>query len=308
VQTALAGLAWLAGGSDDRTGPHAARVAAAAGYVIDNLAGGMTMPGRPAPVGRGGASWDQTNWGFAHAAIFLGELHARRASPKVKRALLSCGQALAERQEASGGWAHGPGGPNALGYVELNIVSGLALCGLGLAQQAGYEVPPSVLEKAEAYLKASSAGDGGVGYSDKPGQRGQGNIGRTAVAWLAYETLGLGRSGWGQKMRKWTARNASEVLGGHASLMQHVLLAGVAAHALGGKARAAYWQALERDLILARAPDGSLQPRPWRESLSIGSNSDVSFGEVWTTAAWTIVLACEPEKGVRPGLPAWMGS
>ena len=37
------------------------------------------------------------------------------------------------------------------------------------------------------------------------------------------------------------------------------------------------------------------------------ATADVSFGEVWTTAAWTIVLACEPEKGVRPGLPYWMG-
>ena len=32
------------------------------------------------------------------------------------------------------------GGPNALGYVELNIVSGLALCGMGLAGQAGYKL------------------------------------------------------------------------------------------------------------------------------------------------------------------------
>ena len=39
----------------------------------------------------------------------------------------------------------------------------------------------------------------------------------------------------------------------------------------------------------------------------MGTNSDVSFGDVWTTAAWTIVLACKPEKKCRPGLPYWMG-
>ena len=58
---------------------------------------------------------------------------------------------------------------------------------------------------------------------------------------------------------------------------------------------------------LARAPDGSFQPRPWHETLSIGSNSDVSFGEIWTTSAWTIVLACKPVRNGRPGLPALLG-
>ena len=108
-------------------------------------------------------------------------------------------------------------------------------------------------------------------------------------------------------MGKWAARQVDDVMGGHASLMQHVLLSGVAAHALGSKAQKRWWQALETDLVLARAPDGSLQPRPWHESLQMGSNSDVTFGEVWTTAAWAVVLGCEPEKGRRPGLPAWMG-
>jgi hypothetical protein len=81
----------------------------------------------------------------------------------------------------------------------------------------------------------------------------------------------------------------------------------VAAHAHGKRAQKAYWEAAERDMVLARAPDGSLQPRPWHESLQMASNSDVTFGEVWTTAAWAVVLACAPEKDGRPGLPAWMG-
>ena len=39
----------------------------------------------------------------------------------------------------------------------------------------------------------------------------------------------------------------------------------------------------------------------------MGSNSDVTFGQVWTTAAWAVVLGCEPVKEGRPGLPFWMG-
>ncbi len=305
VQASVAGLAWIAGGSHLDAGPYKDNVRRAAEFVIAN-AGKRGAFGGAAPM-RGGRNWDQTNWGVAHAAIFIGELNGHSPKPHLRRALLGMGADLAKRQEESGGWAHGPGGPNALGYVELNIVSGLAIAGLGFAAQAGFDVPEEVLAKADEYLQESSAGDGGIGYSHKPGQRGQGNIGRTAGCWLGYLVLDRGKSGWGQKMKRWVGRGAGRIFGGHASLMQHILLGGVAAHAHGGKAESAYWKAALRELTLARAPDGSLQPRPWRESLSMGSNSDVSFGEVWTTAAWAIVLGCEPVKGGRPGLPYWMG-
>jgi len=311
VMTSLAGLAWLAGGSDLEQGPYQDNVVRAATFVSEYAGESFGMPGG----GQGGGGrasrmqgMDQSNWGWSHAAIFLGELEARSPSPKIRAALLRCGETLVKQQERTGGWAHGPGGPNPLGYTELNIVTGLALCGLGMAQRAGYEIPGTALEKADSYLKASSGGDGGVGYSTSPGQRGQGNIGRTAGCWLGYRLLGRGRSDWCRKMGKWTDREIDDVLGGHASLMQHVLLSGVAAHALGGKAQKRWWDTLETDYVLARAPDGSLQPRPWHESLQMGSNSDVTFGEVWTTAAWAVVLGCEPVKGGRPGLPVWLGT
>jgi hypothetical protein len=109
-------------------------------------------------------------------------------------------------------------------------------------------------------------------------------------------------------MEAYVRRYAGDVLDGHASLMQHILLAGVAAHVQGGAAKKAYWEAMERDLVLARAPDGSFQPRPWHESLGMQSNSDVSVGEVWTTAAWAMVLASEPDRTGVVGYPAWSGS
>ena len=225
----------------------------------------------------------------------------------MKEALFFCADKLVKNQERSGGWAHGPGGKNALGYVELNIVTGLALSGLGVAQQAGFEIPEECVTRAEQYLKVSSGGDGGVGYSDNPGQRGQGNIGRSAGAWIGYLALGRGKSAWGKKMGAYVRRHAGDVLGGHASLMQHIQLAGIAAGAQGGAARKEYWKACERDLVLARAPDGSLQPRPWHESLSMQSNSDVSTGEVWTTASWACVLVAEVSKDKRSGFPALFG-
>ena len=51
------------------------------------------------------------------------------------------------------------GAQSALGYVELNIVGGLALCALGLAQEAGCTLDEEKLERLMAYLDASSNSD-----------------------------------------------------------------------------------------------------------------------------------------------------
>ena len=170
---------------------------------------------------------------------------------------------------------------------------------------------PTLFLASTAVAQSRSSGVGfrvapGVGYSSAAGQRGMGNIGRTAVAWLGFRTLGLEGRPWCKKMRGFTDRNVDAVMGGHASLMQHIQLAGVASAALGPRARKRFWLTLRRDMTLARAPDGSFQPRPWHETYAMSSNSDVTFGEVWTTASWTIVLACEPDE-LMPGLPAWIG-
>jgi hypothetical protein len=299
----MAGLAWLAGGSDLKKGPFSENLRKAVEFVAASAGAESGLD-----IGSAGsANWRQTNWGWCHAAIFLGELHARSPDPNVLDALKRCADEIAKSQESTGGWAHGPGGPNALGYVELNIVSGLAMLGMGLARGAGWTVPEAVLVKGRQYIEDSSGGDGGVGYSTSGGQKGAGNIGRTAIAWMGYTALGLRREKWTAKMAAYVAQHAGEVLGGHASLMQHFLLAGLAAQALGGDAARTFWAVAETNLVLARAPDGSFQPRPWHESLQMGSNSDVSFGEVWTTACWAIVLAAEGRADGLPGLPACTG-
>lgn len=298
VATSVAGLAWLAGGSSLDSGPHAAHLAKARSFVVQNV-------GKRGPRPDSDANWNQENWAWVHAGIFLGELHGRSPSAELLAELETIKAGILRGVEESGGFGHGPGGPNALGYVELNIVTGLALSGLGMCQRAGCEIDEGALEKITAYIEASSGG-GGVGYSTREGQVGQGNIGRSAITWLGYRNLGLGKSKMAKAMGAYVKRNVQGYMDGHASLMQHVLFAGVAAQALGGKAEKAYWSAIERDMVLAMGPDGSFQPRPWSESLSMASNSDVSFGDVWTTACWAIVLGCKPDKKGTRGLGLWL--
>ncbi len=300
VQTCLAGLAWIGGGSSLQKGKYKANLASAQQFVLRGL-------GQPEPrLGHGDANWDQTTWALAHAAIFLGELQLASGGKKPSQDLQRLADELAARQEAQGGYGHGPGGKNALGYVELNIMLTYVACGLSLAEQAGCKVDQAALDKLFGYAEQSANEDGGVGYSTLEGQRGFGNIGRTAGTWLA--ALGLGRdSPFVAKMGAYTKDHIADMMGGHASLQQHMLLAGLAAVALGKEGQAAYWAGgLQRDLTLARTPDGALQPRPWHESLSMQSNTDVSVGEVWTTASWAIVLGAHGESG-KGGLPGWCG-
>jgi hypothetical protein len=300
VQTCLAGLAWIGGGSSLAKGKHKANLASAQQFVLREVGQDALRPA-------GGANWDQTTWGYAHAAIFLGELQLAGGSKKPSAELQRIADTLCARQELSGGFGHGPGGKNALGYIELNILAAYVACGLSLAQQAGCKVDAAVVEKLFGYAEASAGDDGGVGYSTADGQRGMGNIGRTAGTWLAALGFHRQQEPYTLKMAAYVREHIADTMGGHASLQQHILLAGLAASALDAEAAAAYWRGgLQRDLTLARAPDGSLQPRPWHESLSMQSNTDVSVGEVWTTASWAIVLGAHGEDG-KGGLPGWRG-
>ncbi|MBL9078393.1 MAG: PDZ domain-containing protein [Planctomycetes bacterium] len=299
VQTCLAGLAWIGGGSSLAKGKHRENLAAAQQFVLR----GLTLPDRMGEDG--GANWDQTTWGYAHAAIFLGELQLAGGGKKPSADLQRIADTLCARQEVSGGYGHGPGGKNALGYIELNILAGYVACGLSVAQQAGCKVDAGTVDKLFGYTDASSGADGGVGYATGPGQKGMGNIGRTAGMWLAARGLGRADQPGTVKMGDYVRAHIADTMGGHASLQQHILLAGIAASALGKEAADAFWSGgLQRDLTLARAPDGSLQPRPWHESLLLQSNTDVSCGEVWTTASWAIVLGAHGEPG-KGGFLGW---
>ncbi|MFN3243894.1 MAG: DUF6288 domain-containing protein [Planctomycetota bacterium] len=303
VNTCLAGLAWLAGGSTLDGGAHQDNLKKARDYVI----GALGKPDAFGAAAGGDANWDQTNWRYAYAGIFLGELAQQSKDEALHAAVQEIATTLCARQEASGGFAHGPGGPNALGYLELNIVGGFVLSALGQCKRAGATFDEQVVERLVDYLEKSGGGSGGVAYSTKDGQIGQPNVGRTAVAWLGLVGMGQGGKPFAKKMKKWLSGHVHDVMGGHASLMQHIMLAGVAANALGSKAQKAYWKVLQRDLTLCRCPDGSIQMRPWHESLNMQSNSDVTMGQIWSTASWAIVLAADGFKDRTGGLPGWCG-
>ena len=301
VMTCMAGLAWISEGSSLKRGKRKKNLQSAVDFVSRTV-------GRSMPLGDTGANWDQTTWGYAYAAIFLGELQLAGKTRKLDDTLQEIVDILQKRQEVSGGYGHGPGGKNALGYIELNILAAYVLCGLSVCEQAGCEVDAKIVDKLIGYCEQSAGGDGGVGYATGEGQQGMGNIGRTAGTWLGARGLGRGDQPFSKKMEQYVRDNIAAIMDGHASLQQHITLAGLAAAALDADVQKDYWEkGLRRDLTLARAPDGSFQPRPWHESLMMQSNTDVSVGQVWTTASWAIVLGAQTD-GKKGGLPGWTGS
>jgi hypothetical protein len=302
VNTSLAGLAFLAGGSDLEQGDRKEELTRALEFVLGDLEQRQGVPLNQPKIGE--PNWDQSNWALVFAALFLGELHARTPNDRVKDALTYIAADIARRQESSGGFAHGPGGPNALDYVELNIVGAMALMALGACERNGVAVDDDAVEKLIEYLEASSGG-GGVGYSTSPGQQGMGNIGRTVPTWLGLQLLEENKSGFAKATKSYAKANATAFRDGHASLMQHFFFGALGARAQSPKDGQAWFTELEREVTLAQAHDGSFQPRPFQETANLGSNGDVTMGEIWTTASWAVMLALDTEGG---GLPLLLGS
>lgn len=278
------------------TGRHRSAVQQAMKYVVRTC-------GAPSPFDRmrrqaGGANWSQVNWQLGYAPLFL---TAFPQNSKVRAKLREVAAKLIENQEHTGGYAHGPGGPNALDYLELEIVSNYALASLGLMRDCGVALEEPGVDKGLGYIKACMSGDGGVAYSTRPGQAGHGDPGRTAGAYFAYYRHGLGRTKSAKKMLKFFERGIDRLPTGHVSPMMHILSGAMAARASGqtGLMRR-FWSTYRPYLMSSRLHSGAFAARPTRESRVLKSNTDRTLGHAWTTATMLIVLNLMVDEKAYP--------
>lgn len=291
VVTSLGGLAFLSAGTSAKPGSPLGR---AIDYVVKHA--NVKERGGLGFGAGGGGNWNQENWEHAYALMFLSEVARKTHRPDVKAKVAELTSKLFQTQEESGGWAHGPGGPNALGYVELEIVSNYALLGMGAAQQLGVELDEGRLEKALRWIVGTSNGDGGVGYSHRQGQKGFGDPGRTAGALVAFAALGQSRHPFFAKMANFYRRNLTKLPEGHVSPAMHILAGAMASKLLGKKAFKQFLAAYELHLLGARCFDGSFAATPTQESRSMRNNTDLTVGPRWTTATYVLVLTLEQDK------------
>ncbi|MBN2489361.1 MAG: PDZ domain-containing protein [Planctomycetes bacterium] len=247
-----------------------------------------------------GANWSQVNWPLAYAPLLLTAMPQEGGAMDALKAIA---HKLIDNQEASGGYAHGPGGPNALDYVELEIVSNYALASLGLLRDRGLAVDAAGVDRGLAYIQACMAGDGGVAYSTRPGQAGHGDPGRTAGAFFALDRNGLGNSKAARKMLRYFERGMDTLPAGHVSPMMHLLAGAMAARASGQKGLLRdFWKCYRPYLMASRRHAGAFAARPTRETRLLRSNIDRTLGPAWTTATLALVLDLALDENACPHL------
>lgn len=298
VMTSLCGMAMLAAGNTAAKGDYRTNVKKAADFVAANIGKESEF----GAMGGNGANWNQTNWGLGYGGMFLAEVQAASPLPQLKEKLTWVRDQILTNMEATGGFAHGPGGPNALNYLELEIVSNYCIAALGGAMANGLEVDKTKLEKALAYIQACGGGKGGVGYSTRQGQVGWGDPGRTGGAIMAFGAVGRADHPYYRPMVGFLAGNLREIIDGHVSPTMHHLSAASACWREGGKTWDAYWEAQRNECTMLRNPDGTFTGRPTKESAQMGRNNDLDLGTVWNTAHWMIILCLEKDN-----LPVWFG-
>ncbi|MHC4660280.1 MAG: DUF6288 domain-containing protein [Planctomycetota bacterium] len=224
VVTSLCGLALMAGGSTLDSGPYALNVFRAVRFVSQNITKIEDWEKKT----QNGTVNGQQNWRWGLGGMFLAEAYAKSKNPEIKTVLDEVVRLLAESQEPSGGWGHGPGGPNALGYVELEVVSNWALSAMGMAKSLGCKVKSFNFKKGMDYVLRCTNKAGGVAYSTRPGQRGHGCPGRTGGAMLAF-TLCKNRPSNYSKMAAYLAKTMKQAPSGHASPVMHIMGSGLGA-------------------------------------------------------------------------------
>ncbi|KAF0247144.1 MAG: hypothetical protein FD180_83 [Planctomycetota bacterium] len=286
--SSLAGLSFLANGSTTKEGPYADNLARAAKWVTEKCGKEESFGGEERP--RGGANWNQTNWSLAYGCLFLSEIYRLDPTPELEQRLTELMQTIEKNQEASGGWAHGPGGPNALKYLELQIVGNFELAALGALRKVGFKPSQEVIDKGVAYMISTSGGDGGIGYSANPGQQGMGDPGRTALGVWAFGNLGMQAHPFYAKMGSYFKRTMEDLPNGHVSPIQHYTSAAFACMHLGP----AYWKdfigIFRLEILGARRPDGTFSARPTEETMAMHNNTDRELGPGWTTASYSLIM------------------
>jgi hypothetical protein len=291
VTTSYCGLAFMANGSTPSKGTFKENVKNA----VDFVAKGVIMPS-PNFTGRvrgTQGNWNQENWKLAIGACFLCEAQAASPDSKVKSAIEYAVHKLERNQEPSGGWGHGPGGPNALGYVELEIVSNYAVAAMGMAKDLGVNVDKEKFEKAVKYIEDCTSDGGGTNYSTRPNQNGTMQAGRTGGAIFALAAAEKTNSPKYAAMLKNLDANLDEIPVGHASVAMHFIGGALGCVQNGKNSWAKYVNALFKKMLDASRPDGSFRSIVNPVEVKSTGDGDEDNGPYYNTGIYTLALSLD---------------
>ena len=179
--TGLAVMAFLASGEDPNYGPYSNHVRKAVRSIIQQ---------QDATTGYFGLSMYHHGFAMLGMAEAYGAVDERNLWPEDrKKDKRSIGQSLelgvraaltSQKSNQLGAWRYSPNSTDA-----DTSVSGAVMVGLLAARNAGIEVPDQAIDRAVAYFKSMTSGNGFVAYSGGMGGFGE-SLARSSIASLVF--------------------------------------------------------------------------------------------------------------------------
>jgi hypothetical protein len=261
--TALAGLAFLAGGHLPERGPHGKLLERTLGYVLE------CTSGHNGPEGYISAS-DTRMYEHAFATLFLSQLWGMTGAKSVDtgRKLKAAVDLIVDCQTDVGGWRYGP-------YTNECDLS-VTVCqvqALRAARDAGIPVKRSCIDRVVEYLKRSQ-----IPYGSEKGLfwykiSGTSAMTKTSFAINAAAVTALHSAGiytdesYGHAVRYLESEyeDVSRGYGSHFYFWYGNYYAAQAFHQCGGPRWERYWKRLTRDLLSRQGSDGR-----WRNTTGPG--------------------------------------
>ncbi|MHC4663864.1 MAG: prenyltransferase/squalene oxidase repeat-containing protein [Planctomycetota bacterium] len=287
VVTSCVCLAFLATGSSLDEGPYSKHLNKAVKWAMEALMD--TSKDKTGVAGMNpNCNWSKENWRLSFFCMFLIEIYAKHKDkvPGLKKKIQEGITKLQNNLESSGGYGHGPGGPNNNNYVEVAMISNWALTAVGMAKKAGFKVDTSKLKTGLDYIIRCSKG-GAMRYSHiNPSSPCPG---RNGAAMLALAMCGQKSSPTFGALASYMIKRMTEVKFGHASPSMHYLGAALGSLQHSKQTWEQYIGTHFREIIGQQQSNGSIKGilNP-REGLS-----DSEYGPDYATAMLTLVLALD---------------
>jgi prenyltransferase beta subunit len=173
---ALAGMAWLSGGSTPGRGPYGEEVSRVTDFLLDHTqdSGFITVEGA---VSHG------PMYGHGFATLFLAEVYGMSPRDDLREKLSAAVDLIVRTQNDEGGWRYQPRRADA--DVSVTICQVMAL---RAGRNAGLAVPNETIERCVDYVKRCQNADGGFRYML---QGGESAFPRSAAGVVALYSAGV---------------------------------------------------------------------------------------------------------------------
>jgi prenyltransferase beta subunit len=149
---ALAGMAWLSGGSTPDRGPYGEQVSRVTDFLLENT-------DQSGFISADGAASHGPMYGHGFATLFLAEVYGMSPRDDLRDKLARAVDLIVRTQNDEGGWRYQPRKADA--DISVTICQVMAL---RAARNAGLKVPNETVDKCVDYVKRSQNPDGGFRY------------------------------------------------------------------------------------------------------------------------------------------------